>query len=126
MTLSSYRVLIVDDNPTFVKTLSLLVQTVLGNKLSQLDTVSTGEDAIEMVSMNTPYNVIFMDVNMPGIGGVAATKEISKEYYRATRVVAVSFNKDLETMKSMLFSGATYYLHKDDLTLEKLVEIFDF
>ncbi len=103
MTLSSYRVLIVDDNPTFVKTLSLLVQTVLGNKLSQLETASTGEDAIEMVSKNSPYNVIFMDVNMPGIGGVAATKEISKEYYRTTRVVAVSFNKDLETMKNMLF-----------------------
>ena len=126
MTLSSYRVLIVDDNPTFVKTLSLLVQTVLGNKLSQLETASNGEDAVEMVSKNSPYNVIFMDVNMPGIGGVAATKEISKEYYRTTRVVAVSFNKDLETMKNMLFSGATYYLHKDDLTLEKLVEIFDF
>lgn len=126
MTLSSYKILIVDDNPTFVKTLSLLVQTVLGEKLSQLDTASTGEEAIDMVRSNSPYNVIFMDVNMPGIGGVAATKEISKEYYRATRVVAVSFNKDIETMKSMLFSGATYYLHKDDLTLEKLVEVFDF
>ncbi len=126
MTLSSYRVLIVDDNPTFVKTLSLLVRTALGDKLSLLDSASTGEEAVEKVRNNSPYNVIFMDVNMPGIGGIAATKEISKEYYRATRLVAVSFNKDLETMKSMLFSGATYYLHKDDLTLEKLIEVFDF
>jgi two-component system, NarL family, sensor histidine kinase BarA len=125
MTLSSYKILIVDDNPTFAKTLGMLIKTILGNKLARLDEASNGKEAIEMaLQQDERYHLIFMDVNMPEMDGITATKLINKELYRDTKIVAVSFNKDFETLNGMLQSGAKDYICKDNLTLEKLEKVF--
>ena len=125
MTLSSYRVLIVDDNPVFVKTLSTLIENVLGSKLTQLDVAYNGKDAVELAFQEDFYTIIFMDVNMPEMNGIEATKIITKSLYRETKVVAVSFNKDIDTLDRMFQSGASCFLYKDKLTIESLENIFD-
>jgi CheY-like chemotaxis protein len=125
MPLSNYRVLIVDDNPTFVKTLRMLIKSILGNKLVKLDEASNGKEAIEMALKNERYHVIFMDVNMPEMDGITATRIINRERYRETKIIAVSFNKDFETLNSMLQSGAVEYINKDDLSIERLENVFE-
>ena len=125
MTLNSYRVLIVDDNPTFVKTLSMLVKDILGSKLTKLEFAYNGIDAVEKAFRNEPYNIIFMDVNMPEMNGIMATKLISQELYRGTKVVGLSFNRDLQTVSEMISSGAINYIYKGSLTVETLEKVFE-
>jgi CheY-like chemotaxis protein len=125
MTLSSYRVLIVDDNPTFVKTLGILIKSILGSKLTLLDSASNGKEATQKALQDDRFNVIFMDVNMPEMDGIEATKIINRALYRETRVVAVSFNKDFNTMSQMLESGAHTFLYKDSLTMEAIEKVFE-
>lgn len=125
MTLKNYRILIVDDNPNFIKTLTFLIQEILGSRIVKLDVAKNGVEALEKVFNEVPYNVIFMDVNMPHMDGITATKLINREFYRGTKIIAVSFNRDLQTISNMMFSGAADYIYKDDLTVEKLEQVFD-
>lgn len=126
MTLSSYKVLIVDDNPTFAKALSMLIKSVLGDKLKLLDVAENGKEAVEKALKADSYNVIFMDVNMPEMDGIAATQIINRNLYRGTKVIAVSFQKDLRTVTAMLESGAENFLYKDSLDIESIEKIFLF
>jgi CheY-like chemotaxis protein len=125
MTLSSYKVLIVDDNPTFVKTLGMLIRSILGEKLSRLDVAYNGKEAVEKATREDRYNVVFMDVNMPEMNGISATKLINRQLYRETKVVAVSFNNDFDTVNSMLLSGAEAFINKDKLSMDALEKVFD-
>lgn len=125
MTLSSYKVLIVDDNPTFVKTLGMLIRSILGTKLTKMDVANNGMEAVDKAYRGDYYDVVFMDVNMPEMDGITATKLINRGLYRETKVVAVSFNKDFDTVNSMLLSGAETFIYKDKLTMESLENVFD-
>lgn len=125
MALSSYKVLIVDDNPTFAKALSMLISTVLGVKLSVLDVAKNGKEAIDKALSEDRYNVIFMDVNMPEMDGITATQIINRSLYRDTKVIAVSFLKDINTVTAMLESGAENFLYKDKLTIESIEKVFE-
>jgi CheY-like chemotaxis protein len=125
MLLEDYRVLIVDDNPTFVKTLSVLIWSVLGKRLKTLDVALNGYEAIEKAFGENVYDVIFMDVDMPELDGISATRIIKRKLFRETRVVAISFHKDIDTIREMVLSGAELYLSKDSLTIESLERTFD-
>lgn len=125
MTLTSYRVLIVDDNMVFAKTLSMLIQTSLGDRLSSIEIAINGEEAVDKAFNEDGFDVIFMDVNMPQMNGIMATKIINKELFRQTRIVAVSFHKDINTVKEMIKAGAENFLYKDNLTIESIENIFN-
>ncbi|MDD2279651.1 MAG: response regulator [Bacteroidales bacterium] len=125
MTLQSYRVLIVDDNIIFANTLSALVRVTLGNRLSAITLAINGEDAVEKALNDNNYDVIFMDVNMPKMDGVTAAQIINRRLYRQTRIVAISFLKDMNTVTRMIEAGAETFLYKDNLTVESIEEIFN-
>jgi osomolarity two-component system, sensor histidine kinase SLN1 len=125
MFLEDYKVLIVDDNSTFVKTLSVLIRSILGKRLKTLDVALNGYDAIEKAFGEDAYDVIFMDVDMPDLDGISATRVIKRKLFRETRVVAISFHKDIDTIREMVLSGAELYLSKDNLTIESLERTFD-
>lgn len=119
-----YRVLIVDDNEVFAKTLSLLVRATLGKRLSTLSIASNGREAVEKAFSENVFDMIFMDVNMPEMDGVLAAQIINRSLYRQTRIVAVSFQKDMNTVTKMIEAGAENFLYKDNLTIESIQKIF--
>jgi DNA-binding NarL/FixJ family response regulator len=57
-------------------------------------------------------DVIFMDIKMPVMNGIEATKEIKKEH-PAVKVMAVSMYDDQEFILEMFFHGACAYLLKN-------------
>jgi PAS domain S-box-containing protein len=67
----SLRVLLAEDNPINQK----VAVTVLQKAGYSVDTVDNGADAVAKAKAN-PYNVILMDVQMPGMDGFEATKQI--------------------------------------------------
>jgi len=124
MTLHSYRVLIVDDNLTFAKTLSMLVKSILGSRLSELALATNGQEAVNKAFNENGFDVIFMDVNMPQMNGVTATQLINRSMYRQTRIIALSFQKDMKTVTQMIQAGAENFLYKDNLTVESIEKVF--
>jgi len=68
---SNLRLLVVDDNAINRK----LITTLLGVRVETIDEAENGEDAIELCR-NSRYDLIFMDIRMPGMNGMDTTRDI--------------------------------------------------
>ncbi len=104
--LESKRVLVVDDNPVNTK--------LLGFHLGKLGVssvcVSDGVEAIARV-LTEEFDVIFMDINMPIMDGVAAVK-LLREKGGETSIYALTGSVDEESIKQFSSAGFTGYLPK--------------
>lgn len=124
MTQLNYKILIVDDNPAFIKAFTLIIKNVLKAKIELIDYAYNGLEALEKVN-EMSYNYIFMDVNMPEMDGKIATKIINNEYSRYSKIIAVSFNNDMTTITDMVKAGARGYLNKANITFEEVTRLFE-
>src|SRR5205085_8843836 len=102
------RVLLVDDHDLF--------RTGLRNLLEEegVDVVgeaAAGDDALRYVRELQP-DVVVMDLNMPGMTGVEATKKIIS-YAPLTRVVVLTISHQDGDVMEAIFAGAGAYLLKD-------------
>jgi DNA-binding NarL/FixJ family response regulator len=109
------RILIADDHPVFRFGLRALVE-------SQQDLLVTGEaesgaEAVEMVR-RSPVDVVLMDVNMPDIDGIEATRRIVATSPDIAVLVITMF--DDETVLAAMQAGARGYLLKGAQGLETL------
>jgi len=66
------RVLAVDDDPDVLA----YIADILHRFDIPCDTASCGESALELINRTGPYNIYFIDWNMPGINGIDLTKEL--------------------------------------------------
>ena len=71
------RVLVVDDHPVYRDGLAMLLGSVPG--LAVVGTAADGAEAVRLAREEQP-DVVVMDVQMPGMDGIAATREIVAEY----------------------------------------------
>jgi DNA-binding NarL/FixJ family response regulator len=103
------RVVIADDQPLFREGLRMLLQA--SDDLSVVGEAADGQEAVRIALANRA-NVVLMDMKMPVLDGVAATKRL-----RATmpdcRVVALTTFDDDEYVFEALRAGAVGYLLKD-------------
>ena len=104
------RVLIVDDHATLRRGLRALLETHPGWECCA--EADSGEEAIHAAAEFKP-DVIIMDVSMPGMGGVKATK-IIHESLPAIRVVLLTLHKSTALLRAGLSSGAIGYVLKSD------------
>jgi DNA-binding NarL/FixJ family response regulator len=75
-----------------------------------------GEEAVEMAEQLRP-DIVLMDLSLPVLSGVAATKRIRSRVH-STKVVALSMLSDESAVSSALAAGAVGYLVKDSTTAE--------
>jgi DNA-binding NarL/FixJ family response regulator len=73
--------------------------------------VSNGREAVEQATALQP-DLIIMDVTMPELNGIEATRRISEQVPRA-RVLALSMHRDSVYVREILRAGARGYLLKD-------------
>lgn len=73
--------------------------------------VATGEDAVKMASEKSP-DVVLMDLNMPGRGGMHAIGEIKRRTPNA-KVLVITMHKTDEYIQEALRSGASGYILKE-------------
>jgi len=71
LNLNNVKILVVEDN----KINQMITKKILTKMELQCDIIDNGEDAVELVKTNN-YNIILMDIHMPGISGIEATKRI--------------------------------------------------
>jgi NarL family two-component system response regulator LiaR len=105
----SIRVLIVDDHAVVRSGLGKFL--LVNRDLQLVGEASEGAEAVQMVALHKP-DVVLMDLMMPGVDGVTATREI-KQKYPATQVIALTSFAEQAMVQGALQAGAIGYLQKN-------------
>lgn len=113
------KVLIVDDQGLIRQGLRVLLE--LEPDLEIVGEAENGEIAISLVAQLQPH-VVLMDIRMPIMDGVAATKEILRRFTGIKVLVLTTFD-DQEYVTAALQNGAMGYLLKDTPSEELAVAI---
>jgi DNA-binding NarL/FixJ family response regulator len=103
------RVLVVDDQTLLVAGLVRLLRE--DSRLEVVGTGSTGVDAIEQVEKLTP-DVVLMDLKMPEMDGIEATKQITRDHPGVRVLVLSSFEAETQVVEALKV-GASGYVLKD-------------
>lgn len=103
------RVLVADDQTVVREGLVLLLALLPG--VDVVGTAADGEEAIGMAAELRP-DVVLMDLRMPVLGGVEATRRI-RALYPDIEIVVLSTYSDDESVFAALRAGARGYLTKD-------------
>ncbi len=111
------RVLLVDDQALFREALATLLE--VRPEIEVVGEAANGAEAIDKVATLRP-DVVLMDLHMPVLDGIAATRRLRVEQ-RDTRVLALTTFDDDEDVFAALRAGAVGYLLKD-VTSDRLVE----
>ncbi|OHD18037.1 MAG: hypothetical protein A2086_15895 [Spirochaetes bacterium GWD1_27_9] len=123
LALEFYKVMIIEDS----KTVRLMLkQILLSEKFNLIIEAENGIDAIQKLQ-NAPEkpDIIFSDVDMPGMNGIEAVAEIKKIDPKIKIVMATS-HKDEDTVKKLLNLGISGYIVKPfdrQQVLEKIAKI---
>ncbi len=110
-------VLIVDDHEVVRRGIRAYIETV--TEFHVVGEAASGEEAIELARDLIP-DVVLMDLILPGIDGVEATRQIKKHSPRTQIVVLTSYHED-EHIFPALKAGATAYILKD-IRMDRLTE----
>ncbi|HEV3408570.1 MAG TPA: response regulator transcription factor, partial [Gaiellaceae bacterium] len=102
------RVLLVDDHDLFRTGLKTLLEE---QGIRVVGEAANGQTALRMVSELAP-EVVIMDLNMPGLSGVATTREVTS-LSPLTRVVVLTISSDDNDVMDAVMAGACGYLLKD-------------
>jgi DNA-binding NarL/FixJ family response regulator len=103
------RVVVVDDHAVVRDGLELLLGRFDG--VACVATAGDGEEAVEQVREHRP-DVVLMDLSMPGIGGVEATRRLQAELPEVAVLVLTTFG-DRQHVIDAVDAGAVGYLLKD-------------
>ena len=110
------RVLIADDHPLFRDGMRGLLESVPDTEV--VGEASDGEEAVRLAATLQP-DVILMDLNMPGLDGIEATRRIVHASPRAN-VLVVTMYEDDESVFAALRAGARGYLLKGASQVETM------
>jgi CheY-like chemotaxis protein/nitrogen-specific signal transduction histidine kinase len=105
----SLRVLCAEDNP-YGRVVLNTILTELGHRP---DFVGTGEAAVEAIG-RSDYDVILMDINLPGLDGMAATRIIRRQTQGGARVpiYGISGRSERDAQAAARAAGMTGYIAK--------------
>ncbi len=102
------RCLAVDDHPTVRQGLGLLFGSA--DDLELIDTVETGEEALEAIERLQP-EIVIMDVRLPGIDGISAVKRLHQTA-PGVKLVMFSAYGDKRLLSDAIAAGARGYVMK--------------
>jgi DNA-binding NarL/FixJ family response regulator len=105
---AAVRVVVVDDHPVVRTGLRAVFATTPG--VEQVGEGSSGAEAVELAERLLP-DVLVMDVNMPGMDGIEATRQVSAKS-PSVAVLVLTMHDDDDTVFAAMRAGARGYLLK--------------
>jgi DNA-binding NarL/FixJ family response regulator len=115
------RVLIVDDHRLFAEAL----RAILGGdrRIDVVGLAASGNEAVEKAKELEP-DVVLMDISMPGLNGVDATRKI-RANQKNVQVVMVTGSDSREDVDAARTAGAAGYVTKDRIAAELIGAIIE-
>jgi DNA-binding NarL/FixJ family response regulator len=101
--------LIADDHKIMTEGLCKILETE--EIIGKIDIASNGREAVDKALLNN-FDCVIMDINMPVINGLEATKLIKKEK-PLIKIIVLSMFSDASIVNKMLRAGADAFLNKD-------------
>jgi two component transcriptional regulator, LuxR family len=117
--MSTIRIMTVDDHPLLREGIAAVLEGQDGLEL--VAEASTGEEAIERYRALKP-DLTLMDLQMPGMGGIAAIEAIRAEFPDARILVLTTYRGDVQALRAFR-AGAQGYLLKSELRKDMLSTI---
>ena len=103
------KILLVDDHTVVRSGLSKFL--MVNKDLKLVGEASDGEEALQKVSLYKP-DIVLMDLMMPGMDGITATREIKKRFPQV-KVIALTSFAEQNMVQGALQAGAIGYLQKN-------------
>ena len=116
MNAQQLRILIADDHPLFRDGLRVLLESV--DDLQVVGEATSGEDVVALAALLQP-EVILMDIKMPGLNGIEATRRILAAA-PGLKILIVSMFEDDDSVFAALRAGARGYILKGAAQTETL------
>jgi DNA-binding NarL/FixJ family response regulator len=115
------RVLIADDHRLFAEAL----RAILGGdrRIEVVGLAASGDEAVQKAKELEP-DVVLMDISMPGLDGVEATRKILAAQ-KSVRVVIVTGSDARQDIDAARSAGAAGYVTKDKIAAELIGAIID-
>jgi DNA-binding NarL/FixJ family response regulator len=104
------RVLLVEDHELYAQTLRMLLAA--NERIEVVGRAVDGAEGVRAAIALRP-DVVLMDISMPVLDGIEATRRLRKRL-RAVRIVMLTSSPDADDMRDALAAGADAYLMKDD------------
>ena len=105
-----YKIILADDHVLMREGLKRIIQE--DPELQVVDEAGDGLELLEILERSTP-DMVIIDINMPRLRGLEATKFI-KELYPEVKVLVLTMNKSKELVYQAMKNGANGYLLKED------------
>lgn len=103
------RILIVDDHPLFRKGLRVMLESQ--DQMEVIGEAASGTEAVDLAQATKP-DVVLMDLQMPGGGGIESTRQI-RDVIPSMKVLVLTLFEDNESVFMSLRAGASGYILKD-------------
>jgi DNA-binding NarL/FixJ family response regulator len=114
------RVVLVDDQEAFMHALVAVVDATRGFMV--VGQASTGEESLELTDELNP-GLVLMDVNLPGIDGIEATRRLRDRGAPLVVILLSSHDEDAGDL-FVAQSGANAYVTKSDFGPQRLSQIW--
>jgi len=115
------RVLIVDDHRLFAEALEVILAS--DGRIEIAGHAGTGEEAIEAATSSQP-DVVLMDIAMPGMDGLEATRRIAEKVPSAAILMLTGSNSRIDVDQAKQ-AGAAGYVTKDRIAAELVRAILE-
>jgi two-component system, NarL family, response regulator LiaR len=112
--MKNIRILLVDDHKVILSGLRKFM--MVNRDLESVGEATDGLEAVKMADLHKP-DVILMDLMMPGMDGITATREIRKRNPEVKIIALTSFT-ELNMVQGALQAGAIGYLEKNITAIE--------
>jgi DNA-binding NarL/FixJ family response regulator len=112
------RTLIVDDQKLFANSLHIVLDAAAENDISVVGVANGGEEAVDVTARLQP-DVVLMDVHMPEVDGVEATRRIHETYPNVKIIMLTTFDDDVY-VRDAISNGAMGYILKN-IEVDELV-----
>src|SRR4030042_121522 len=114
-----YRIVLAEDHILVREGIKKIIED-----FADLQVVGEVGDGFQILDLlqRTPVNMVILDISMPNLSGIEATREIKKNF-PAVKVLILTMHKKKEYLKDALTAGADGYLLKEDAAKELLSAI---
>ena len=111
------HILVVDDEPNILRAMSLVLQPEF-----DVTVAKTGNKAVKKIRQGRDFDVISLDLQMPGLSGIESLKAV-KQLSPSTEVLIVTAHSDTESTRGALKLGAYDYIDKPFSNAELVASI---